>query len=437
MPEAEIVADLPPPAPPPAPTSEIHVGPETIDHGPMPDAPRPGTARHRMMEDLRRRAKQPEEVTERDALPTRPPTRPKPEEAPPEPPPEQRPGAEPRAQVPKAAEETGPAEPPASATPEEKKRVNPWKLIDQYKEQTAKLQKEISDLRSAALPKEQREDITRRMDEMSKRNKELEDHIRFVDYSKSAEFKHNFDEPYEKAWVRAMKELGELRVAGEDGTERALEPRDILQLVNLPLPQAREMADQLYGSFADDIMAHRKEIRLLFEARNQALEDARKNGEERVRQNTEVFQRQMGEMGKSIKETWDQTNEAILRDEKYGLYFAPVEGDENVNQRLAKGYELVDRAFSENPNDPRLSADDRRAIIKRHAAVRNRAAAFGRLIYDLEQARTKIKALTDELGKYRGSEPPTGGSVRPSPDSPARPTTAYESVFSALRAKAR
>ena len=83
-----------------------------------------------------------------------------------------------------------------------------------------------------------------------------------------------------------------------------------------------------------------------------------------------------------------------------------------------------------------ISTEERRAIIKRHAAVRNRAAAFGRLVYDLKKASDEVAELKKELSRYRGSEPPTGGTPR-SGAAPAGPTNAHEEVFGALRKLAK
>ena len=80
------------------------------------------------------------------------------------------------------------------------------------------------------------------------------------------------------------------------------------------------------------------------------------------------------------------------------------------NQRLAKGFELADRAFSENPLAPNLTAEQRRSIVERHAAVRNRAAAFGRLVYQNDQLTTERDALKKELAEFKSTVPGTAGS---------------------------
>jgi hypothetical protein len=418
------IVEGPPPPPPPTPTKEIHVSPggEMQDFTPLDDAPKPGSAKARMFEALRAKAKDPGATPEPPR--TNRPGAPEPKEEEQELPAEETPEA--KAQVPEGQK------PPVEG---DKKRVNPWKLVDNYKGQVANLQKEISDLRTSALPAKEREEFEAKLHVMEERNKALENHMGFMDYSKTKDFQEKYQQPYENAWMRAMTELKELYVPTEDGN-RAFTPEDLLQLVNLPLDKARAVSDELYGPYSNDVMGFRKEIRQLFDSQERALNDAKTNGASKMKEHFANQQKLAGQIGQFVKETWNNVNESILRDETYGHYFTPTESDPDANQRLAKGFELVDRAFNENPSDPRLSTEERRAIIKRHAAVRNRAAAFGRLVYDLKKASDEVAELKKELSRYRGSEPPTGGTPR-SGAAPAGPTNAHEEVFGALRKLAK
>ena len=208
-----------------------------------------------------------------------------------------------------------------------------------------------------------------------------------------------------------MAELGELTVETADGGTRPLAANDILDLVNAPLGKAHEMAVERFGDLAPEVMAHRKEIRKLFDEQSSALDEARKSGADREKSVNEQNQRQYAETSSQIKETWAKANEEVTVDPKYGTYFTPVEGDQEGNLRLAKGFELADRAFSENPLAPGLTSEQRQAIVRRHAAVRNRAAAFGRLAYQNARAKSRIADLEKQLKEYKGSEPPAGGSL--------------------------
>lgn len=208
-----------------------------------------------------------------------------------------------------------------------------------------------------------------------------------------------------------MGELKELTVT-DPGTQavRAVTVDDIMELVNLPLQKAREVAVAVFGDFANDVMGHRKEIRNLFEAQTTALEDAKKNGSERIKQAQEFLTKQNQELKQHIETTWAKLNEEALADPKVSEYFKPREGEEEWNQRLSKGFELADRAFKENPNNPQLTPEQRISAIKRHVALKNRAAGWGPLKWENGQLKTQLAELKAELAKYKDTEPAPGGT---------------------------
>ena len=320
----------------------------------------------------------------------------------------------------KALPATAPA---GNGTTEDPKKgkVNPWKLVDEYKAKVAKLEADHVEVSKRAIPEDQWKKTNETLAQRESRLKELEEEIRYVNYSKSEEFKTKYQQPYEKQWHLTMAELGELQVETADGGTRPLAANDILDLVNAPLGKAHEMAVERFGDLAPEVMAHRKDIRKLFDKQCQAIDDARKNGVLRDKEQSEKQAKEFGEVSGTIKETWSKANEEVTVDPKYGAYFTPVDGDQEGNLRLAKGFELADRAFSENPLAPGLTGEQRQAIVRRHAAVRNRAAAFGRLTYQNQQAKTRIADLEKQLAEYKGSEPPAGGSL-PAKSNAAKPT---------------
>lgn len=324
---------------------------------------------------------------------------------------------------------------PAPAPEGDKKKVNPWKLVDEYKGRLANVEKELADSKTTGLAQQEKQALEQRATQAETRLKELEDELRFIDFSKSAEFKTKYQQPYEAAWKRAMSELSEIGVQDETtGDTRAANAQDMLELVNLPLGKARERAQALFGDFADDAMAHRKEIRHLFDEQQAALDDAKKSGAEREKQRHEQVTKTVSEMQQHIAKAWSEANQEATKDEKFGKYFTPQEGNEEVNKRLEKGFALADRAFSENPLKPGLKAEERQAIVRRHAAVRNRCAAFGSLVYQLNQAQSKITELTKELSQFKASEP-GGGEGLPGA-APGQPAKAMDRLTAELRKRA-
>ncbi len=409
------------PSSPPAPTNpeskrEIHVVPGPVSNTPPPV---PGTAKDRMFQDLRKRAKNPSN----EAQPI--------EETPPPVPADSKP-TDPES--PKgAAETTPPSTAPSTETqPGGEKKPSPWKIVDTVRAENAELKRQLAERKE--VPEQERTEFQTRLTKAETRAKELEDEIRFINYRKSEEFQKQYQEPYERAFRLAMSELGELTVKTPEG-DRSFSDRDFLELVNLPLAKAREVAEEVFGSFANDIMNHRKSVKALWESQAAALNEAKEKGEQREKDRIEQHGRLVGQLQKDVTDEWKSVNESVLKDETYGKHFGPIEGDKDGNDRLAKGFELVDRAWSENPMDPRLTPEQRREVIRRHTAVRNRAASWGRLRYQNDQLAKQVKELEDRLKAYQSSTPTTGG------DTPAsqggQETSAKASVFGALRKLAK
>lgn len=343
----------------------------------------------------------------------------------------------PPAQVePAAAETPAPAAETVTPTPKEGKgeKVNPWKLVENYKQKLSEAEKQIADARTGSLAEQERQALTKRAADAEARIKQFEDDLAFTNYQKSEEFQKKHQQPYEAAWKRAMAELSEIEVEDDSGQPRPATANDMLELVNLPLQKARERAEALFGDFAEDAMAHRKEIRRLFDEQTAALEDARKNSATRAKQMAEQHQAEAKALGESIRKTWDSANSELKTDQELARFFNEREGDEEFNSRLKKGFELADQAFSENPLKPGLKPEERQAIVRRHAAVRNRAAAFGAMRHTITQLESKVSALEKELAQFKESEPGQGdGQTHAAPQVPA---SAMDRMRQELRKKA-
>jgi hypothetical protein len=358
-------------------------------------------------------------------------------------------------EAPKPGEPIKPAEPPKPAddlTPSDpknlevevtdkagvKQKVNPWKMYEaekaRAKELEARLAETAKKLPDEAATKAREERFT----QAEKRRQELEDEIRFVNYSKSQEFVDKYQKPYDQQWNKAMSELGEITVVDGDGGERPIVANDILELVNLPLGKAKEIATEKFGDFASDVMQHRKEIRNLFEAKSNALKEAKDKGAEREKMTMEQRQQQHKEMSDTAKEVWEKTIAAAKQHPEVGKIFTPDESDAEAIQKLNAGYEFVDNALGVNPFDPALTKEQRAKAVEAQAVVRNRAAAFGRLRAMLAKADADRAALHAELEQYKSSTPGTVPGARPAPVTPtATSGGALKSAADRLMARAK
>lgn len=429
-PAPNIVADK---APAPALANAPKVELRPADLGVSKDAPppKPGSAKSKMFDDLRRKA-DPNYKAPDDKIPDAK----KPDEEDDSAPPADAEGKEGE-----EADEADKAKVPAASGKDDKKpKVKPWDLLKAEKAARAELEGKLAEVEKRAIPEAKWKEQTAALEAKEKRLSELEEEIRYVNYSKSKEFQEKYQAPYRAAWERAMGDLGELQVQetnteGEAvGDPRAVTPNDILELVNMPLGKAFEAAREKFGDLASEVMGHRKEIRKLADEQGMALETARKSTGEREKEMTAKHQKEQSEVTEHIRTTWTKTNEEVTADPKYGKFFTPVDGDQEGNQRLAKGYEMADRAFSENPAAPGLTGEQRSAIVKRHAAVRNRSAAFGRVVFQLGKSEARIAELEKVVAEYKGSEPNRDGSKKPS--QPIK-RSAKDGMFDELRKLAK
>ena len=379
--------------------------------------PKPGSAKSKMIDALRAKADPnykpaeppaPKEEKKAD-VPDKPDET---EEDPAAPPPDKKEVADP-------GEDDAPPADPAVAPAAKKDKPNPWKLMEEHKAARAAAEAKLLETEKRAIPEEKWKEKEAALEKSNKRLAELEQEIRHVKYEKSDEFVEKYQKPYFAAWDRAMSELGEIVVQDTNlegdpvGDPRQLTTKDILELVEMPIGKAAEVARQKFGDLlAPEVMAHRMAIKKLNNDQVAALENEKKNGAEREKMESAKSQKAREEIEGIIKTNFVKANEELSVDPKHSAYFKPRDGDEQGNQRLAKGYEMANRAFSENPTADGLTAEQRASIVRRHVAVRNRAAAYGRLVYDLGQRDVKIAEMQKIIDEYKGSEPNRDGSKK-------------------------
>lgn len=323
-------------------------------------------------------------------------------------------------------------------------KVSPWKLVEQYKKTASELktkaeslEAEVTKLRAAPASETATKETTDRAIAAEKRVKELEDELRFTRYEKHPEYQEKYAKPYDQAWKRATSELSEVTVTDPGtGAVRAATADDMLALVNLPLGKAREYAEQLFGHFADDAMDHRKTIKGLFESQQQAIKDARENGSKREQQQREQSQAQQAALHKELSETWESSNKEIISDPAEGKFLSPVEGDKEGNDVLAKGYALVDKAFASDPRNPSLTPEQRKEAVKLHSAMRNRAAAYGRLKLLVKRGETRIGELEKLLEEFNQSEPGTAGGNGKATTTKTGPSNPFDRIANAIKKRA-
>jgi len=283
------------------------------------------------------------------------------------------------------------------------KQAGPWKLKAYWEKRAATVEQQNAELKQRLEKLPDLESASKRFESTEKRNKELEEEIRYQNYSKSHEFAEKYSKPYEEAWTKAVADLGELEVLAEDGTpSRKATANDLVSLARMPLGEARKLANQMFGDSASDVMMHRQKIRDLSDAQNKALDEARKTGSERQIKAAETNKAIVSE----VISLWEKFNKEDS--DKYE-FLKSKEGDDEYNSKLDKAKILVDAAFSQNATDPSMSPEQRSKAVRHHAMVRNRAIAFSSLKLENSRLKAQLKEHQEKLKQFEDSAP-TGGN---------------------------
>ncbi len=326
------------------------------------------------------------------------------------PPPEPKPGEEP------PTTEKPPKEPllDEKGKPIDKTKVSPWKLVDRFKERALTAEKESLDLKERLSKIPNLEESLKRIETVEARNKELEEEIKYQNYSKSKEYQENHEKPLQAAWGKAIKDLSQLDVMDEAGAViRKATADDLLNLARMPLGEARKTATAMFGDSVNDVMMHRKDIIALSEKQQEALDNARKAGTDREQQ----WSAQQQAITKEIITLYEQSKAVAASKLEY---LKPKEGDEEWNGALTKAQTLVDTAFNQSSYDPRLSPEQRAKLVKSHAAIRNRAIAYSAQKIEINRLRSELAKRDEKLKQYESSEPTAGnGSREAAQDTPA------------------
>jgi hypothetical protein len=341
--------------------------------------------------------------------------------APAEPP---KPADTPPAETPKP-DDTPPAPAPAPE-PKDKGKVNPWKLVDEHKAARAAAESRLAELQKLVPDPAAVAESKTRLESAEAKVKALEQTLGFLDYQQTEEFKTKHVLPYEAAWQKAAKELAQIQVKipGTDQIRQAT-AEDLLTLVNMNVGEAQAIAQESFGPLAERMMAWRDKIRDLFDSQQDALKAAKENGDKWKKDQIERVTNTTKALGERIGKVFMDSNAAILKEPNHGKWLSKVEGDEELNATLDRGFAISKEAFELNPFDPDLTPEQQQRGARLHSAVYNRAAAYNRLLLENTRLGKKLEEAMKKLDAYKVSEPSRA------------PTPAGQSPPGELRGKAR
>lgn len=304
---------------------------------------------------------------------------------------------------------------PTPATKAEPAKPEPTS-IKQFREQYDLTKKERDDFaakvseleraRSEGTRKEVEEatkSLKAEMDSIRKNAEELDTEVRYLNYTRSGEYKQKYETPLREAWQTALGDIDGIRVTDADGTERDASHHDIMAILNVPVAKAAIIAQETFGPAAPEIMAHRRRLLELTQARDKSISEWKEKGAQReVERSKQVEGRQSRsrELFESQFSDYEKSHPQL---------FGREEGDDDGNKLLDESDRLIRIALKGEGVDADMGYEDKVDLItKAQAQVALRARAYGRERLRVIRLQQKVAELEKKVGKVRSSEPGQG-----------------------------
>lgn len=266
--------------------------------------------------------------------------------------------------------------------------------------------------------------LLEKVKQLEAKNQELEKHIQYVDYTQSEDFKEKYSKPYSEAWQSAVRQFTQLRVREKTGEDEAGEPvyrvrpateDDLIRLGSMSEGDMDEVAEREFGASAPRVIRHVEKLRELAQARNSALEEAKKRaGELKSRQEAEMHSRT-----ESLTKLWQEADKDLR--EKFPGAFVPEDGNDEDKQAHTKGFAMADLLFvgpeyltpeqvEALPETFRNAVKTKKPLsdqdrIRLHAIARLEMGNYLRNKSRLKAAQARIEELEASLAAYEKSEP--------------------------------
>lgn len=291
---------------------------------------------------------------------------------------------------------------PTTRTPKE---LREWgksqaKLAKDKEKEITRLNERLKALESSPRETGREETaVKERLATLEKQLEERDNEVKLFRYERSQEFDDKFQKPYVQGLKAAyalvtgltVKEKG--ATPDDPPTERQAAQKDFDAVLSLSEGPAWRKAKELFGEDAQIVYTHYQKLFGIKQDADNAISTHRQKAAEQEK--TDIATRARETEG--ISKMWREANDGLQN--KYPKWFKPVEGDEEGNKLLENGYQMADSFFTQ-----RASMTPQQRVIL-DAQVRNRTAAFPRLVFQLKQARTELEAAKKELQGFKESTP--------------------------------
>lgn len=271
-----------------------------------------------------------------------------------------------------------------------------------------RLRSEMDILKRQGATSDETKNLKAELEALRKQHAAAEETLKFTKFEASAEYRDKYEKPLEDALSNAYQDVSELVVEDDNG-KRAGTPDDFNSILNLPLGQAADKAETLFGRASGAVLQLRSKILDLHRSRKQAIE----NFKTVAAQHAEKQKQQEQEHNTRLRARWEEASKTMV--DRYPQWFGKDESDPEGNKLLDSGYALVDRAWDTTGQVP---IEDQVAI---RADLRHRAAGFGRLVQRNQKLEAQVRDLTEKLKGYMESTP--GESRRDGSGAPAKSRT--------------
>lgn len=289
------------------------------------------------------------------------------------------------------------------------------------KSRVAELEKQLNEVKAKPIEDTERKTFTDQILDLNKKLEEASGKLKSVAWEQSDEYRKQFEQPFIDAWQEGVQQTTTLTVTTPDGSQRKGTSDDFQAIMAEPdNERAAAQATEMFGPNAFYVLSQRRELQKLNNARNKALTEYRATVNERLKTEQEASTKAQKE-AEERKVQWLTKFKALNEEAvaKYPDWFAPLEGDEEGNKLLEKGFRDTDAAFNGNGLTPEQT-------LRLHSATRNKAAAFGRLVHRVKQRDTRISELEKELADIRESTPGAGQVSGEASEAPKRLTFEQE-----------